>query len=122
MLSFVGSRLLVLVRHGQSEGNQQNIFTGWRDLPLTAQGEDEARLAGERLREMGIVFDAALTSRLSRASASCSLMLNTINQGSTPTESNAALNERDHGDLTGRNKDFGPSSAPIESGPFAIPA
>lgn len=100
-----GPRLLVLARHGQSEGNQRNIFTGWRDLPLTAQGEDEARLAGERLREMGVAFDAAFASRLSRASASCSLMLETMNQGRTPVESDAALNERDYGDLTGLNKD-----------------
>jgi len=70
----------VLARHGQSEGNEQNIFTGWKDLPLTAQGEDEARLAGERLREMGVAFDAAFTSKLSRASASSSLMLETMNQ------------------------------------------
>ncbi len=95
----------MLARHGQSEGNQQNIFTGWRDLPLTAQGEDEAGLAGERLREMGFAFDAAFTSRLSRASASCSLMLETMNQGRTPVESDAALNERDYRDLTGLNKD-----------------
>jgi 2,3-bisphosphoglycerate-dependent phosphoglycerate mutase len=100
-----GPRLLVLARHGQSEGNQRNIFTGWRDLPLTAQGEDEARLAGERLREMGVAFDAAFASRLSRASASCSLMLETMNQGRTPVESDAALNERDYGDLTGLNQD-----------------
>ena len=101
----IGPRLLVLARHGQSEGNQQNIFTGWRDLPLTAPGEDEARLAGARLRELGVVFDAAFTSRLSRASASCSLMLETMKQGRTRVESDAALNERDYGDLTGLNKD-----------------
>lgn len=105
MSFLVVPRLLVLARHGQSEGNQQNIFTGGRDMPLTAQGEDEARRAGEHLRETGVGFDAAFTSRLSRASASCSLMLDTMNQGSAPVEGDAALNERDYGDLTGLNKD-----------------
>ena len=98
-------RVLVLARHGQSEGNQRNIFTGWRDLPLTRQGEEEARHAGRRLLNMNIAFSAAFTSNLSRASVSCSLMLTEMDHGSVSVEANAALNERDYGDLTGLNKD-----------------
>ena len=96
---------LVLARHGQSEGNHQNIFTGWRDLPLTPRGEEEAQLAGRRLLNMGVVFDTAFASKLSRASASCELMLQAMGQNSIPIERNVALNERDYGDLTGLNKD-----------------
>jgi 2,3-bisphosphoglycerate-dependent phosphoglycerate mutase len=97
--------LLVLARHGQSEGNQDNIFTGWRDLPLTARGAEEARLAGRRLLDMGVVVDAAFASNLSRASASCARMLQAMGQATLPIERDLALNERDYGDLTGLNKD-----------------
>jgi 2,3-bisphosphoglycerate-dependent phosphoglycerate mutase len=100
-----GPHLLVLARHGQSQGNLQNIFTGWRDLPLTLRGEEEARLAGRRLLDMGVVFDAAFASELSRASASCSLMLQAMGQDAIPIERDIALNERDYGDLTSLNKD-----------------
>ena len=99
-----GPHVLVLARHGQSEGNRQNIFTGWRDLPLTARGKEEARLAAVRLLEMGVVFDAAYSSELSRSSASCSIILETMGQVLS-FERSAALNERDYGDLTGLNKD-----------------
>ncbi len=98
-------RVLVLARHGQSRGNLENIFTGWRDLPLTRQGEEEAWSAGVRLVKMGIVFDVAFTSMLSRASASCSLMIEAMKQEEVPVVQDAALNERDYGDLTGLNKD-----------------
>ncbi|MBN8997940.1 MAG: histidine phosphatase family protein, partial [Rhizobiales bacterium] len=64
-------RSLVLVRHGESQGNQRNIFTGRLDLPLTAKGLGEARAAGARLREQGFEFGTAYTSALSRAVASC---------------------------------------------------
>lgn len=100
-----GPRLLVLARHGQSDGNRRNIFTGWQDLPLTELGRSEARAAGERLLHTGVVFDAAFTSELSRASSSCSLMLDAMKLGSVPVQSDVALNERDYGDLTGLNKD-----------------
>jgi 2,3-bisphosphoglycerate-dependent phosphoglycerate mutase len=101
----VGPHLLVLVRHGQSEGNRLNIFTGWQDLPLSARGGKEARLAGRHLLDKGIVFDTAFASTLSRASGSCSLMLEAMGQDNIPIEQNIALNERDYGDLTGLNKD-----------------
>lgn len=105
-MSFTAApRLLVLARHGQSEGNQNNIFTGWRDLPLTSRGEIEARSAGLRLLNMGIAFDAAFSSKLSRASVSCKLILSEMAQGTVLVQADAALNERDYGDLTGLNKD-----------------
>ncbi|QND75345.1 hypothetical protein HB776_07745 [Tardiphaga robiniae] len=62
--------LLVLARHGKSEGNRDNIFTGWRDLPLTECGRDEARRAAEHLRTLGIAFDGAFATELTRASTS----------------------------------------------------
>jgi 2,3-bisphosphoglycerate-dependent phosphoglycerate mutase len=99
------SHLLVLARHGQSEGNQNNIFTGWRDLPLTPRGAKEAELAGRHLLDMGVVFDSAFASKLSRASASCTLMLQAMGQATIPIVRDLALNERDYGDLTGLNKD-----------------
>lgn len=106
LTSFIsGPRLLVLARHGQSEGNRENIFTGRRDIRLTAQGEDEARRAGERLRELGVTFDHAFSSKLMRASASCRLMLDAMNLGDVSVQQDAELNERDYGDLTGLNKD-----------------
>jgi len=100
-----GRRLLVLARHGQSEGNRDNIFTGWRDLPLTQQGMDEARQAGLHLKNLDIRVDAAFSSELIRASDSCELMLDYMKQGSVAVRRNAALNERDYGDLTGLDKD-----------------
>lgn len=104
MTSTVSPRLLVLARHGQSEGNRQNIFTGCRDLSLTRQGEQEALLAGKRLCEMDVSFDAAFSSGLSRASLSCAIMLREMQQSAIPLETSVALNERDYGDLTGLNK------------------
>jgi 2,3-bisphosphoglycerate-dependent phosphoglycerate mutase len=98
-------RLLVLARHGQSEGNQQNIFTGWRDVPLTDQGRTEAETSGRRLFDLQFRFKAAFTSKLSRASDSCRLILDATNSGEAIITSDASLNERDYGDLTGLNKD-----------------
>jgi 2,3-bisphosphoglycerate-dependent phosphoglycerate mutase len=92
---------LVLVRHGQSLWNLQNRFTGWVDVPLTATGEDEARRAGERLR--GSTFDVAYTSALSRAQDTLQLILETAGIV-TPVIRDAALNERDYGDLAGLDK------------------
>lgn len=96
--------VLVLARHGQSEGNRDNVFTGWRDLPLTDRGREESRQAALHLQSLGIAFDAAFSSELSRAADSCALMLEAIGQ-SLPIRQNRALNERDYGDLTGLNKD-----------------
>jgi 2,3-bisphosphoglycerate-dependent phosphoglycerate mutase len=69
------NRLLVLARHGQSEWNLKNLFTGWRDPGLTDLGVEEARTAGRRLKAMGVRFDIAFTSDLSRAQRTCKLIL-----------------------------------------------
>jgi 2,3-bisphosphoglycerate-dependent phosphoglycerate mutase len=92
---------LVLVRHGQSLWNLQNRFTGWVDVPLTAVGEEEARRAGERLA--GMTFDVAYTSALSRAQETLRLILLTSGI-EVPVIRDAALNERDYGDLAGLDK------------------
>ena len=96
---------LVLVRHGQSEWNEKNLFTGWRDPDLTAQGIDEAKAAGQALKRQGLVFDLAFTSDLQRAQKTLTLLLAEQGQGNLPTTQNQALNERDYGDLAGLNKD-----------------
>ena len=98
-------RLLVLVRHGQSEWNLKNLFTGWKDPDLTEKGIAEARAAGKRLKVKGISFDIAYTSALVRAQHTLRLMLEELGQESLKTIRDAALNERDYGDLTGLNKD-----------------
>lgn len=96
---------LVLVRHGQSEWNEKNLFTGWRDPDLTAQGIDEAKAAGQALKQQGLVFDLAFTSDLQRAQKTLTLLLAEQGQSDLPTTQNQALNERDYGDLAGLNKD-----------------
>jgi 2,3-bisphosphoglycerate-dependent phosphoglycerate mutase len=98
-------RLLVLVRHGQSEWNLKNLFTGWKDPGLTEFGVEEARIAGNRLNERGLRFDIAFTSALSRAQETLRLMLEEIGQPNLETLRDQALNERDYGDLSGLNKD-----------------
>jgi 2,3-bisphosphoglycerate-dependent phosphoglycerate mutase len=98
-------RLLVLVRHGQSEWNKLNLFTGWRDPGLTELGVEEAELAGDRLRARDVQFDVAFTSVLSRAQKTCDIILEKIGQTGLPTICDQALNERDYGDLAGLNKD-----------------
>jgi 2,3-bisphosphoglycerate-dependent phosphoglycerate mutase len=98
-------RLLVLVRHGQSEWNLKNLFTGWKDPGLTALGVEEARTAGRRLAARGLAFDVAFTSALSRAQETLRLMLEEIGRPDLPTLRDQALNERDYGDLAGLNKD-----------------
>ena len=97
-------RLCVLVRHGQSEWNLQNLFTGWQDPPLTELGRQEAREAGRRLKARGIVFDKAYTSCLSRAQDTLALILDEIGQPGLETVCDSALNERDYGELTWLNK------------------
>jgi 2,3-bisphosphoglycerate-dependent phosphoglycerate mutase len=99
------SGTLVLVRHGQSEWNLKNLFTGWRDPALTELGKEEAKDAGIRLRDMGLHFDIAYTSVLSRAQATLDLILQEVGQTGLKTIRNQALNERDYGDLSGLNKD-----------------
>ncbi len=101
----MSDRLLVLVRHGQSEWNLKNLFTGWRDVDLTEKGIEEARAAGRRLKAQGLRFDVAFTSVLVRAQRSLDLMLEEMGQKNIPVLKDQALNERDYGDLSGLNKD-----------------
>ena len=98
-------RLLVLVRHGQSDWNLKNLFTGWRDVDLTEKGVAEAREAGRKLKAQGIKFDVAFTSALKRAQRTLDLMLTELCQTTIPIFKDQALNERDYGDLVGLNKD-----------------
>lgn len=103
-------RLLVLVRHGQSEWNLKNLFTGWKDPGLTEQGVAEARAAGRKLKAGGYHFDITYTSALSRAHDTLDLMLAELGlpvsgEGALPRFEDQALNERDYGDLSGLNKD-----------------
>jgi len=98
-------RLLVLVRHGQSDWNLKNLFTGWRDVDLTDKGVSEAREAGRKLKAQGIKFDVAFTSALKRAQRTLELMLGELGQTTIPVFKDQALNERDYGDLVGLNKD-----------------
>ena len=98
-------RLLVLVRHGQSEWNLKNLFTGWRDIDLTENGIKEARAAGRRLKAQGLRFDIAFTSALVRAQRTLDLMLEEMAEKNIAVVKDQALNERDYGDLSGLNKD-----------------
>ncbi len=94
--------LLVIVRHGQSQWNLENRFTGNRDVPLTELGREEAHVAGKKLKH--IVFDHAFTSLLERAQETLAIILSEIEQMQLPVEKNSALNERDYGELQGLNK------------------
>jgi len=98
-------RVLVLVRHGESEWNLRNLFTGWKDIDLTDKGVAEARGAGRRLKALGLSFDVAFTSALIRAQRSLDLILEEMGQTRIPVSRDKALNERDYGDLSGLNKD-----------------
>lgn len=94
---------LVLLRHGESQWNLENRFTGWVDVPLSPRGIQEAKDAGEKLR--GFRFDRAFTSVLARANETLRLALETIDQTGIPIEKDKALNERMYGELQGLNKD-----------------
>ena len=98
-------RLLVLVRHGQSDWNLKNLFTGWKDPELTEKGIAEARDAGRKLKAEGLGFDIAFTSALKRAQVTLDLALAQMGQTGLPIIRDQALNERDYGDLSGLNKD-----------------
>jgi 2,3-bisphosphoglycerate-dependent phosphoglycerate mutase len=98
-------RLLVLVRHGQSDWNLKNLFTGWKDPDLTQVGIQEARAAGRALKANGFSFDRGYTSDLVRARNSLTLILAELGQQDIPTVRTEAWNERDYGDLSGFNKD-----------------
>ena len=96
---------LVLVRHGQSQWNEKNVFTGWKDPDLTEKGEKEAIEAGLALKESGYKFDIMFTSVLLRAKRTGKLILEQMGQEDLKTFENEALNERNYGDLVGLNKD-----------------
>jgi 2,3-bisphosphoglycerate-dependent phosphoglycerate mutase len=98
-------RMMVLVRHGQSEWNLKNLFTGWRDVGLTDQGVAEAREAGRRIKAKGLRFGVTFTSALTRAQRTLDLILEESGQAGLPVTRDQALNERDYGDLSGLNKD-----------------
>jgi len=93
------------VRHGQSEWNLKNLFTGWKDPDLTEQGRKEAAEAGRKLKAQGLTFDVAFTSALTRAQNTLDIILKEMSQSGLPIHKNLALNERDYGDLSGLNKD-----------------
>jgi len=101
----MGERILVLVRHGESEWNLKNLFTGWRDVDLSEKGVSEARAAGRKLKAQGLRFDMAFTSALVRAQHSLDLILEEMGQTNIAVTKDQALNERDYGDLVGLNKD-----------------
>jgi 2,3-bisphosphoglycerate-dependent phosphoglycerate mutase len=97
--------VLVLVRHGESEWNKLNLFTGWKDPNLTDKGVGEAKAGGQRLKAEGLKFDIAFTSALTRAQRTLGLILGEIGQPDLKTIKDQALNERDYGELSGLNKD-----------------
>src|SRR5215210_6995996 len=97
--------VLVLVRHGESEWNRLNIFTGWEDVDLSEEGVAEAHRAGDLLRAEGRRFDTAFTSTLKRAQNSLKIILSELGQDDLRMVADAALNERHYGDLVGINKD-----------------
>ncbi|KEG19319.1 2,3-bisphosphoglycerate-dependent phosphoglycerate mutase [Bartonella bacilliformis] len=97
-------RTLVLVRHGQSEWNIKNLFTGWKDPDLTEKGRTEAITAGKNLKKSGLKFDIAYTSALQRAQKTTQHILEQMGQPDLQLIKNSALNERDYGDLSGLNK------------------
>jgi 2,3-bisphosphoglycerate-dependent phosphoglycerate mutase len=99
------SGTLVLVRHGQSEWNLKNLFTGWKDPDLTDLGKTEAKTGGEALKDYDIKFDVAYTSVLVRAQNTLKIILDCVGQPDLETIRDQALNERDYGDLSGLNKD-----------------
>jgi len=99
------TNVLVLVRHGQSEWNKKNLFTGCKDPDLTDQCRGEAKESGEALKAGGYRFDVSFTSELIRAQNTNTLMLEVLGQQDIEIIRNIALNERDYGDLAGLNKD-----------------
>jgi 2,3-bisphosphoglycerate-dependent phosphoglycerate mutase len=99
------NRILVLLRHGQSEWNLKNLFTGWKDPNLTDRGVDEARAAGRCLKAQGLSFDRAFSSNLIRAKRTLQLVLAELGTPGMEIISDRALNERDYGVLCGLNKD-----------------
>ena len=99
------SNYLVLVRHGQSEWNAKNLFTGWKDPDLTDKGIEEAVNAGKKINEYGLSFSCMFTSALVRAQNTAKIILKEIEQEDIPTYQDKNLNERAYGSLTGMDKD-----------------
>ncbi|MAS06986.1 MAG: 2,3-bisphosphoglycerate-dependent phosphoglycerate mutase [Ahrensia sp.] len=99
------SGTMVLVRHGQSEWNKLNLFTGWKDPDLTELGVEEAEEGARAIKDYGITFDIAFTSVLKRAEKTCQIILDINGQSDLETIHDQALNERNYGDLAGLNKD-----------------
>ncbi len=115
---------LVLIRHGESQWNLENRFTGWVDVPLTPKGEQEARAAGEKLK--AFQFDCAFTSVLMRAQNTLRIVLDVIGQATIPITEDKALNERMYGELQGLNKaetakKFGDEQVKIWRRSFDVP-
>lgn len=115
---------LVIVRHGQSQWNKENRFTGWIDIDLSPAGEAEAKKSGEKLKNYK--FDEAFTSDLIRAQRTLDIILDEIGQNNIPVEKDQALNERMYGDLQGMNKDecrtkFGDEQVKIWRRSYDIP-
>ena len=96
---------LILVRHGQSQWNLENRFTGWIDIPLTETGRAEASKAGELIKATGVRFEIAYTSVLVRAIETLTILLSALGQEGLPVVKDRALNERHYGQLQGLNKD-----------------
>ncbi len=115
---------LVLIRHGESQWNLENRFTGWVDVPLTLKGEEEARAAGQKLKTFQ--FDCAFTSALIRAQNTLRIVLEEISQTGIPIKEDKALNERMYGELQGLNKaetakKFGDEQVKIWRRSFDVP-
>jgi 2,3-bisphosphoglycerate-dependent phosphoglycerate mutase len=115
---------LVLIRHGESQWNLENRFTGWVDVPLTPKGEEEARAAGQKLKTFQ--FDCAFTSVLMRAQNTLRIVLEEIGQTGIPIKEDKALNERMYGELQGLNKaetarKFGDEQVKIWRRSFDVP-
>ncbi|QQG39955.1 MAG: 2,3-diphosphoglycerate-dependent phosphoglycerate mutase [Candidatus Aenigmatarchaeota archaeon] len=94
---------LILLRHGQSQWNAENRFTGWAEVPLSPRGEEDARTAAKKL--VGRKIDKLHTSSMQRAIQTADIVLSELGMNGVPTERSAALNERNYGDLQGMNKD-----------------
>jgi 2,3-bisphosphoglycerate-dependent phosphoglycerate mutase len=105
MTDALTDNILVLVRHGESEWNRLNLFTGWRNPDLTEKGVIEARVAGRMIRDISVKFDIGFTSALKRAQRTLDIILSELHQSDLPIVRDAALNERDYGALSGLNKD-----------------
>ncbi len=117
---------LVLLRHGESDWNLQNRFTGWTDVDLSAKGEREAHESGKLLREEGFVFDLAITSVLKRAIRTLNIVLDDMDLAWIPVEKTWRLNERHYGSLQGLNKEetakkYGEDQVKIWRRSFATP-